>query len=106
MGFKVIGYAHAQITGAMIIVEKKQKYVVIRNLIGCICAIGFNLLMIPSFGAIGAAISSVVTSACTGIFSHLIIPLYRPFFKKQIYSFVYGWKDLTRICTLKKHNIV
>lgn len=105
MVFKVIGYAHAQITGAMIIVENKQKYVVVRNLIGCFCAIGFNLLMIPSFGAIGAAISSVVTAACTGIFSHLIIPSYRPFFKMQIYSFVYGWKDLTRICALKKHNI-
>lgn len=105
MVFKVIGYAHAQITGAMIIVENKQKYVVVRNLIGCICAIGFNLFMIPSFGAVGAAISSIITAACTGIFSHLIIPSYRPFFRMQIYSFVYGWKDLTRICTLKKkHN--
>ena len=104
MVFKVIGYAQAQITGVLIIVEKKQMLVVLRNLIGCICAIGFNLLMIPSFGAIGAAISSIVTAACTGIFAHLIIPPYRPLFKMQIYSFVYGWKDLTRIYTLKKNN--
>jgi len=105
MVFKVVGYAHAQITGAMIVVENKQKYVVLRNLIGCICAIGFNLLMIPLFGAIGAAISSIVTAACTGIFSHLIIPSYRSLFKMQIHSFVYGWKDLTHIYTLKKSKI-
>ena len=103
MVFKIIGYAHAQITGMMIIIEKKQKLVVCRNLIGCICAISLNFLLIPSVGAIGAAISSVVTSVCTGLFSHIIIPAYRPLFKMQIYSFVWGWKDLIRINNLQKN---
>ena len=102
MVFKVIGYAHAQITGMMIIIEKQQKLVVLRNIIGCICAISFNFLLIPSLGAKGAAISSVVTAICTGWFSHIIIPAYRPLFKMQVNSFMFGWKDLTRINNLQK----
>ena len=42
MIFKVIGYAHAHVTGTMIIIESKQKWVALRNIIGCISAISLN----------------------------------------------------------------
>lgn len=97
MIFKVIGYAHAQVTGTMIIIEKKQKLVVLRNLIGCVVVIGLNLILIPKYGTIGAAISSVVTAFCTGVFSHIIIPPYRTIFPMQIRCLIIGWKDILKI---------
>lgn len=104
MVFKVIGYAQAQVTGTMIIVEKKQKIVVLRNLIGCIVVVGLNFILIPIYGAKGAAISSVIAAFGTGIFSHLIIPPYRPFFYMQIRCFLVGWKDFLHLKkNLKQH---
>lgn len=103
MIFKVVGYAHAQVTGTMIIIEKKQKLVVLRNIIGCIIVIGLNLIFIPKYGVIGAAISSVITAFCTGVFSHLVIPPYRTLFPMQIRSFVIGWKDLLKIKSVFKY---
>ncbi len=97
MIFKVIGYAHAQVTGTMIIIEKKQKLVVLRNLIGCVVVIGLNLILIPKYGTVGAAISSVVTAFCTGVFSHIIIPPYRTIFPMQIRCLIIGWKDILKI---------
>ena len=94
MIFKTIGYASAQITGALIVIEKKQKYVVIRNIIGCIVCIGLNLLLIPRYGVTGAAMASVITAICTGYFSHVFIPTYRSYFYTQTYSFLLGWKDI------------
>jgi O-antigen/teichoic acid export membrane protein len=94
MIFKTIGYASAQITGALIVIEKKQKYVVIRNIIGCIVCIGLNLLLIPRYGVTGAAMASVITAICTGYLSHVFIPTYRSYFYTQTYSFLLGWKDI------------
>ena len=91
MIFKTIGYASAQITGALIVIEEKQKYVVIRNIIGCLVCIGLNLWLIPQYGVVGAAIASVITAISTGYFSHLLIPSYRSYFYTQTYSFLYGW---------------
>jgi Na+-driven multidrug efflux pump len=73
------------------VIEEKQKYVVIRNIIGCIVCIGLNLLLIPQYGVVGAAIASVITAISTGYFSHLLIPSYRSYFYTQTYSFLSGW---------------
>jgi O-antigen/teichoic acid export membrane protein len=76
------------------VIEKKQKYVVIRNIIGCIVCIGLNLLLIPRYGVTGAAMASVITAICTGYLSHGFIPTYRSYFYTQTYSFLLGWKDI------------
>lgn len=94
MIFKTIGYASAQITGALIVIEKKQKYVVIRNIIGCIVCIGLNLLLIPRYGVTGAAVASVITAICAGYFSHIFIRTYRSYFYYQTYCFLLGWKEI------------
>ena len=96
MVFKVVGYALAQSSGAMIIVESKQKYTLFRNIIGCGACIVLNYLLIPNFGLKGAAYASILTSLCAGYLSHLIIPQYRYLFTKQTRSLLIGWKDLTR----------
>lgn len=101
MVFKVVGYAQAQASGAMIVVENKQKYVVTRNIIGCIACVVLNYALIPTLGLAGAAIASILTSICTGYLSHLLIPQYRFLFKKQTIAFLLGWKDLIRIGHIK-----
>lgn len=103
MVFKVVGYALAQSSGAMIVVEGKQKYVVLRNIVGCGACIALNYLLIPTFGLTGAAFASILTALCAGYLSHLIIPQYHFLFKKQTMSLLTGWKDLTKIGHLKSH---
>lgn len=101
MVFKVVGYAYAQATGVMIIVEEKQKYVVVRNIIGCIVCVGVNWLLIPLYNTIGAAITSVITAFCTSFIAHMLIPSFRFLVKMQTRTLVYGWKDLLHIKQLK-----
>jgi O-antigen/teichoic acid export membrane protein len=105
MVFKVIGYAFAQTTGAMIVIEKKQQLVVIRNIIGCITSIGLNLLLIPLWGVKGAVITSVITAFCTGFLSHIFIPRYHTILRMQIVCVLIGWKDLLSI-PLKRIKIL
>ena len=97
MVFKVVGNALAQSSGAMIIVESKQKYTLFRNMIGCGACIALNYLLIPHFGLKGAAYASILTSLCAGYLAHLVIPHYRFLFTKQTKSLLIGWKDLTKI---------
>lgn len=98
--FKEIGYSMAQTSGTMIITENIQKVVVFRNLIGCLTCIILNYWFIPLFGAIGAAISSVITAFCTGWISHAILPPYKHIFKLQTQSLIFGWKNLTQVKSL------
>lgn len=101
--FKEIGYAFAQLSGSMIISEGIQKKVALRNVIGCIVSILFNLLLIPRYGIMGAAISSVITAFFTGYLSHYIIPTYRQIFNVQTKTILIGWKDLINIKSIIKH---
>lgn len=95
--FKVIGYAFAQVTGAMIITEGKQKYVVIRNIIGCVCAILLNLLLLPRYGVLGAAFTSIIASVTVGYVAHALVPSYHQICKMQTMSILKGWLNVFRI---------
>ena len=95
--FKVIGYAFAQVTGAMIITEGKQKYVVIRNIIGCVCAILLNLLLLPRYGVLGAAFASIIASVTVGYVAHALVPSYHQICKMQTMSILKGWINVFRI---------
>ena len=94
--FKVIGYAFAQVTAAMILIENLQNYIVVRNLIGCCSAVVLNAFLIPFLGVLGAAIASVVTSIVTGYFSHVVIPSYQHILYKQTISMINGWKNFLK----------
>ena len=98
--FKEIGYSMAQISGTMIITENIQKVVVFRNLIGCLTCVILNYWLIPLYGVIGAAISSVITAFCTGWLAHSILPPYKHIFKIQTQSLLLGWKDLAHLKSL------
>lgn len=105
MIFKVIGYAFAQATGSLIVIEKKQQFVVVRNIIGCVIAIGLNFVLIPLWGIKGAAITSVITAFCTGLFSHIFIPKYHSLLNMQIKCILIGWKDIL-LTIFKRHTTI
>ncbi|MBQ0050085.1 MAG: flippase [Bacteroidales bacterium] len=100
LGFKIVGDALSQTSGQMIIVEGKQKYASVRNLIGCAVCVGLNFVLIESYGIQGAAWVSIVTILTSGTLANLIIPSYRKIFRKQIQSIFFGWKDMLNLKTL------
>lgn len=102
MSFKVIGDALSQTSGQMIIIEGTQKYAVIRNIVGCICCIFLNLLLIPKNGIIGSSIVSVISLFVSGFLVNALIPKYKQIFLQQTKAILYGWKNLLKIKSLVK----
>lgn len=97
LSFRIIGDALSQTSGQMIIIEQKQRFVFIRNIIGCIVCITLNLLLIPRFGITAVAIVAIITIISSGTISNLLIPQYRAIFKHQIRALLIGWKDIKNI---------
>ena len=95
MIFKVLGMALSETIGQMIIIEKKQKYAFIRNLLGCGVCILLNLLFIPRYGIIGSAIVTIITTLFVGWIANLLIPPYWRYFQIQTWALFFGWKYLT-----------
>lgn len=97
MSFKVIGDALSQTSGQLIIIEHRQVFAPIRNIIGCLTCVGLNLLLIPSYGIHGAAYASIITIFISGTLADLFIPAYQKIFRKQLFALFLGWKDLKNI---------
>lgn len=100
MAFKVIGDALSQVSGQMIIIEGIHKYVVIREILGCICCVVMNFILIPSHGIIGSAVASVCSIVVSGFLSQAIIPAYHYIFVRELKSIVFGWRNLLKLNTL------
>ena len=100
VSWKTVGNAIYDSSGQLIILEKKQKWAAIRNVIGCFVNIVLNLILIPLYGIVGSAFVAVVTIFSSGFFANSIIPPYRGIFKVQMKSLLYGWKDIFRVKSL------
>lgn len=100
MSFKVIGDALSQTSGQLIIIEKRQKYVSIRNVIGCVVCVVLNLWLIRAYGVYGASVVSIITILSSGTVANLIIPPYRQYFKMQLRALALGWRDMLKIKSL------
>lgn len=100
MAYKVIGDALSQMSGQLIIVEGRQKYVSLRNVIGCVVCVALNWLFIPRYGIYGAAVVSIVTVLSSGLVANFIIPSYRQIFCRQMMALFIGWKDIANIKSL------
>ena len=94
MAWKTVGMALSSSGGQLIIIEKKQKWAVIRNLIGCIFCIVLNLLLIPKYGIVGSSIVSVITLFISGYLANVLIPPYQGIFKLECRAILFGWKEL------------
>ena len=97
IAWKTVGNALSETSGQLIILEKKQKWAVFRNLIGCILNVGLNLILIPKLGIIGSAWVSLITIFASGVIANGIIPPYRSIFKDQITAICKGWNYILNI---------
>ena len=64
---------YGMIRNIWILAEQKQKYLWIINLSGALINVGLNAVLIPFFGASGAAIASLATQFFTNVIINLII---------------------------------
>lgn len=53
------------------LIENKQKFVLIKSLVGLLLNIGLNLIWIPSYGIIGASFATLVSQ----VFAAILVPL-------------------------------
>lgn len=104
MSWKAVGTAMSTASGQLIIIDRTQKWVAIRNLIGCVVCIILNLLIIPVYGAVGSAIVTVVTVMFSGLIANAIIPKYRKYFMLQVKAFISGPIDLFKIKSIYQHD--
>lgn len=90
MAFKTVGTALSNTSGQLIIIEGKQKWAAIRNLFACVICVSFNYLLIPKYGIIGSAWTTIITVAFSGFLGNFIIRPYRQIFKIQVKSLTTG----------------
>lgn len=102
LAWKTVGMGLSGAGGQLIIIERIQKWAVIRNIIGCLTCVGLNLLIIPIFGIVGSAIVTIITVLVSGCFANLLIPPYWHIFRLEIYAIIKGWKHLYEIKYLLK----
>lgn len=102
MAFKAVAMGLSSTGGQLIIIEGIQKFVFVRNIIGCIVCFCLNLILIPKYGIIGSAYVTIITVFTSGFLSNLLIPSYRHIFTMQIKAIVFGWKDILNIKSLLK----
>lgn len=97
LAFKAASVALSSTAGQMIVMEKLQKYAVIRDSFGCIVCVGLNYLLLPRYGVIAAAIVAILSNIAAGYIADIFVPQYRHLFKWQTYALLLGWKDVIRI---------
>lgn len=78
------------------ICEEKQKYSLFYSFSGCITNIIFNIILIPRFGMIGAAIATLISQISSNIISFALIKETRILSKMLLKSLnpINGIKDL------------
>lgn len=102
MSFKVVFDALSQVSGQMIIIEGIHKFMVIREILGCVGCVVLNLILIPKYGIVGSAIASVCTIAISGFLSHVFLPCYWNVLRYEFRSLFLGWTSVLRLKSLIK----
>ena len=103
LAFKMASASVSAAAGTMIIVERLQKWVFFRDILGCIVCISLNWLLLPRYGAIAAAFVAIAANLAAGYISDLLIPAYRHIFRRQTKALLLGWSDLIHIKQLLKN---
>lgn len=71
------------------VAEEKQKWVQVNTLIGSICNIILNLILIPKLGIIGAAVASLITQFVANFIMLYIIKDLRPLIKEIVNGIIF-----------------
>jgi PST family polysaccharide transporter len=74
-------------SGKWFLIEGLQRYTFYKTLLGAVVNVGLNFLMIPKFGATGAAYATVISYAIAAMFSDLLQKETRPMFRMKLRAF-------------------
>lgn len=102
LSFKMAANALSSAAGTMLIVERLQRWVFFRDVLGCVVCVGLNYLLLPRYGAIASAWVAIVSVVSAGYLSDALIPAYRHLFVRQTKALFLGWRDLIHIRRLLK----
>lgn len=72
------------INNMFLVAENKTKWIQILTLLGAVCNVLLNLLLIPRYNIVGAAAASLLTQIITNILILFLIPPLRPEFRVMI----------------------
>ncbi len=97
LSFKMVSVALSNGGGIMVIVERLQKWVFFRDVLGCIVCVGLNWWLLPKYGAIAAAFVAIAANLAAGYLADLLVPAYRHIFRQQTKALFLGWRDLIHI---------
>lgn len=102
LAWKTVGMALSSSGGQLIIIEKMQKWAVLRNLAGCVVCICMNYYFIPRYGIVGSAYVTIATVFVSGCLANIFIPPYRKIFRIEMYAIFKGWKHLLNVKSILK----
>ena len=102
LSFKMVSVALSNGGGIMVIVERLQKWVFFRDVLGCLVCIGLNWWLLPLYGAMAAAFVAIAANLAAGYVADLLVPAYRHIFRQQTKALLLGWRDLVHIKQLLK----
>ena len=91
-------------SGTWFIAENLQRHAFNRNFVGGVVNVLINIYMIPRYGPIGAAISTIISAGCASVFFNAFNPRTRPIFICQIKALLLY--DIIKSCLpyIKKHE--
>jgi O-antigen/teichoic acid export membrane protein len=81
-------------SGRWFLVENLQRLLLYRTVIGAIINVALNVILIPRYGAIGAALATLASQAYANLFANLMSGTTRPLFRLQIKSVLYPFVGL------------
>lgn len=69
----------------------RTRDLMVRTVIGAVVNVALNLALIPSHGALGAAIATMIAYALSSVFLNCVWRETRPLFRMQLSGFVFRW---------------
>ncbi len=81
-------------SGQLIIIEDLQKLALIRNFAGALINVTLNMVLIPKFGILGAAVATIISFFISGFLIHIVIKPFRFIFDIQIKALIFGASNL------------
>lgn len=97
LSFKAAFVALSSTAGNMIVIEGLQKWVILRDLLGCTVCVIMNYLMLPRYGIMAASLIAIASNIMAGYIADAIIPQFRHIFVRQTKAIMFGWHDMIRI---------
>lgn len=97
LSFKMASVALSNSGGIMVIVERLQKWVFFRDILGCVVCVVLNWLLLPRYGAIAAAFVAIAANLAAGYLADAFVPSYHHIFRQQTKALLFGWRDLVHI---------